>query len=243
MGKIGLGTKISSTIGKIVGTTTAVGAGGYVGWHLITGQGLDGAVLGLMSRGTREKLEEEGGIGAVKHLLQGKKGEEQTVAEQLLDVTIGNDNINKAKNAVEDSVRQVTGAVSNAVSPQSNENYQMHPEAMNAVTSDYSSVGGLLDGIFSGKGLGIGAMIAGLFMTFGRMGWLGKIAGLLTMGLGYNGITRYNESQRMQQRLQYLHQQERSQQSQQQPQQRTASDYYENMNESNENITVNRQRK
>ena len=105
------------------------------------------------------------------------------------------------------------------------------------MTSDFPNIFGLLGSLFSGKGLGIGAMIAGAFMLFGRMGWLGKIAGLLTLGLGYKGITSYNESQRLQQQL--ASERERRDTTQK----KTASEIYEeNRENSNENIIINRQR-
>lgn len=198
---------------------TAAAATLYGGWKAL--EGLD---LG-------KKLKEEGLIGTARVVAQGEKAKEQSVGGQVLDTVVGNDNIEKAKDAVSKKVDEVSDAVKGAVPT-------MHPEATGEVTSDFSNIFDLVGSFFNGRGLGIGAMIAGAFMMFGRMGWLGKIAGLLTIALGYKGISNYNETQRVQQQVRQTEQERR-----QPTQQRTASEIYdENRENTNENVIINRQR-
>ena len=210
---------------KNPGKTATAGAL-YGGW-----KALGGFELG-------KTLEKEGGIGVLRKAVQGDKAKDQSVGGQVLDTVVGNDNIEKAKDAVSKKVDEVSDAVKGAVSSGSDGNYPMHPEATGAVTSDFSNIFDLVGSFFNGRGLGIGAMIAGAFMMFGRMGWLGKIAGLLTMALGYKGISNYNETQRLQQQVRQTEQERR-----QPTQQRTASEIYdENRENTNENVIINRQR-
>ena len=192
---------------------------------------------GWNALGLTKKMQEEGSIGVLKTVIQAKKGEEQSIGEQVVDAVVGTDNVKKATDTVSKKVDEVGDAVKGVISPQTDGEYTVHPEAINTMTSDFPNIFGLLGSLFSGKGLGIGAMIAGAFMLFGRMGWLGKIAGLLTLGLGYKGITSYNESQRLQQQL--ASERERRDTTQK----KTASEIYEeNRENSNENIIINRQR-
>ena len=192
---------------------------------------------GWNALGLTKKMQEEGSIGVLKTVIQAKKGEEQSIGEQVVDAVVGTDNVKKATDTVSKKVDEVGDAVKGVISPQTDGEYAVHPEAINTMTSDFPNIFGLLGSLFSGKGLGIGAMIAGAFMLFGRMGWLGKIAGLLTLGLGYKGITSYNESQRLQQQL--ASERERRDTTQK----KTASEIYEeNRENSNENIIINRQR-
>lgn len=192
---------------------------------------------GWNALGLTKKMQEEGSIGVLKTVIQAKKGEEQSIGEQVVDAVVGTDNVKKATDTVSKKVDEVGDVVKGVISPQTDGEYTVHPEAINTMTSDFPNIFGLLGSLFSGKGLGIGAMIAGAFMLFGRMGWLGKIAGLLTLGLGYKGITSYNESQRLQQQV--TSERERRDTTQK----KTASEIYEeNRENSNENIIINRQR-
>ena len=155
-----------------------------------TGKSVGGAVIHpqqtLRGAGTAMKTAAVG--SAAGYVAWEKIVNDKSVVDTATDIVVGKDTKAKLNEAV-DGVKDLKDKAGEAVDSVNN--------AMTDINSKWSGIGNFFRGIFSGNGLDMfgnffgnlakgkvsGLSLVGLFaaafLTFGRFGWLGKIAGAM----------------------------------------------------------------
>ena len=171
-----------------------------------TGKSVGGAVIHpqqtLRGAGTAMKTAAVG--SAAGYVAWEKIVNDKSVVDTATDIVVGKDTKAKLNEAV-DGVKDLKDKAGEAVDSVNN--------AMTDINSKWSGIGNFFRGIFSGNGLdmfgnffgnlakgkvsglSLVGLVAAAFLTFGRFGWLGKIAGaMLGMMLIGNNARRETPS-------------------------------------------------
>ena len=155
-----------------------------------TGKSVGGAVIHpqqtLRGAGTAMKTAAVG--SAAGYVAWEKIVNDKSVVDTATDIVVGKDTKAKLNEAV-DGVKDLKDKAGEAVDSVNN--------AMTDINSKWSGIGNFFRGIFSGNGLdmfgnffgnlakgkvsglSLVGLVAAAFLTFGRFGWLGKIAGAM----------------------------------------------------------------
>lgn len=189
-GIVKIGSKVVSTLckGAKAMPKTILGAGGaYAGWNFL-----------VHDKGVMETGEE---------IVLGKAGAEKanSVVSNVGKVA---EDVSDAATSISNIVKKGAEAVDNMIpdgSP-SGENLNTGGEDQNGGILNslgnlfgggnniFDGVGNMVKGLFSGNFLKPVALIAGLWMMFGRSGWMSKIGGtlmlLMTLGMGGNSQSK-----------------------------------------------------
>ena len=172
-----------------------------------TGKSVGGAVLHpqqtLRGAGTAMKTAAVGGTAG--YVAWEKIVNDKSVLETTTDIVVGKDAKEKVTEAV-DSVTQLKDKAGEAVDSVNN--------AMSDINSKWSGMSNFFSNIFSGNavdmfgsffgnlakgkvsGFSLVGLVAAAFLTFGRFGWLGKIAGAM-LGMMLIGNNSRSEERRV----------------------------------------------
>ena len=176
---------------KIMPKTAAGWVGSYVGYNIITGHGVDGAIKGALSPDMQQSLEsgdgalkpivngvlDENNIDALKEEMHDIKESAKEAAQSARDHTV--DAYNAAKEAISDAMHR-QGTDAQGMSPEQMQQYQQMQQY--AQYGQYGQGGNGLMNWLTGNGFDMrnsASIIGGLWLLFGRFNWVGKLLGAL----------------------------------------------------------------
>ncbi len=187
---------------KVVAGTVGLGIAGWNGMFGLVGDSID-------------KIKDDGLAGAANKIVFGSRGEDKSVAENVVDGVVGEGTFKQAKDTVHDVGRGAADmyhAVRDGLSgqpsqqlpgdqnpyqqlPDNQYSYQPDPSAKLVSDSPFGGVSDALSSILSGgKGLSIAALIPAFYLMFGHFGWMGKLSSMLLGTLAVKNLRAQQSS-------------------------------------------------
>lgn len=182
----------------------------YVGYHIVTGKGVDGMAKGLLSEDMQQQV--ESGEGVLKPVVNG---------------VVGENNIDKLEQKIDTAV-EATKAAATSAKESASEAYQAAKQGISDAMNNHSSQpggqveipggtypptypptypqhqqrgNGMLDW-FTGNGfnaMNSASLLGAAWLTFGRFSWMGKLMGILLATWGTKNLMNNREQIQAQQ--------------------------------------------